>query len=120
MNYNHKHRNYPDWCRIYHIPDVGARSQFMTDEELKEQECVAYEGECVKYGSSQMRKYVKDSTIKADYCVDIPHIVTGIQSGFRIDVCDAQGQWKDIEVVTAFADTVFRLGTTVFFNIAFN
>lgn len=120
MNYCYNKRAYPDWCRIYHNPETGAESQFESDMDREQQTCVIYEGPCVKYGSSQMRKFVKNSTIKADHCVDIPHVLKGIMSGYRIDVRDAQGEWHDIEIVVAFADTVGRLGTTVFFNIAFN
>ena len=117
MNYQICHRAYPDWCRIYHTKETGAGLQFSEDgEEI----CVIYEGECCKYGSSQMRKFTKDSTIKADHCVDIPYYVPQIESGYRIDVCDSQGQWHDIEIVVAYADNINQLGTTVFFNIAFN
>ncbi|MCQ2231421.1 MAG: hypothetical protein MJZ30_06185 [Paludibacteraceae bacterium] len=81
---------------------------------------VLYEGSCVKYGSQQMRRFALNGVIKADHCVDIPELVNGIHPGMRIDVRDAQGEWHDIEIVVAYADSVWGMGTTVFFNIAFN
>lgn len=120
MNYVRSHHNYPDWCRIYYSEPDGAENQFADDDEREEMMHVLYDGECIKYGSSQMRKFANGSVIKADHCVDIPYVIHGIHSGHRIDVCDAQGQWHDIEIVVAYADTTFGLGTTVFFNVTFN
>lgn len=112
MNKHIEHRNYPDTCRIY--TSIG-QTQFNEEDAS-----VLYEGECIKYGSSQMRKYVNGNVIKADFCVDIPHVVKGIFSGMRLDVEDSQGEFLDCEIVTAFADNVYGLGTTVFFNAAMN
>lgn len=113
MNKRIEHRNYPHSCRIYSNP---AMTQFSEPGEAT----VLYEGECIKYGSNQMRKYVNANVVKADFCVDIPHVVKGIFSGMRLDVTDLQGEFLDCEVATAFADDVYGLGTTVFFNVAMN
>ena len=142
MNYIVQHEQYPHWCRIYRHNQTGSDLQFESEadeqfSELEEETCeckdsgcvcgccedditVLYEGECVKYGSSQMRKYVNGSTIKADHAVDIPDVVFGINPGDLIDVRDGNGEWREIEVVVPFPDDVFGMGTTVFFNIAFN
>ena len=112
MNKRIEHHNYPDVCRIY--TNIN-QTQFNEGKES-----VLYHGECVKYGSLQMRKYVNSNVVKADFCVDIPHVVKGIFSGMRIDVEDSQGEFLDCEIVTAFADSVYGLGTTVFFNAAMN
>lgn len=113
MNKHIEHRNYPHRCRVY---SNAAVSQFSGSDETR----VLYEGECIKYGSSQMRKYVNANVVKADFCVDIPHVVKGIFSGMRLDVEDSQGEFLYCEIVTAFADDVYGLGTTVFFNAAMN
>lgn len=112
MNKRIEHHNYPDYCKIY---TFKGQTQFSEGEKV-----VIYEGECVKYGSSQMRKFVNGNVIKADFCVDIPYVVSNITSGKRIDAFDAQGKFLDCEIVLGFADTVFGLGTTVFFNVAMN
>ena len=112
MNKRIEHKNYPDYCKVYTFKE---QTQFQKGTEE-----VIYEGECVKYGSSQMRKFVNGNVIKADFCVDIPYIVPNIRSGRKIDVVDAQGSFLKCEIVLGFADTVFGLGTTVFFNVAMN
>ena len=113
MNKRIEHRNYPHVCRIY---SNAAVSQFSDMEDAT----VIYEGECIKYGSKQMRKYVDANVIKADFCVDIPYVIKGIFSGMKLDVTDSQGEFPNCEIVSAFADDVYGLGTTVFFNVAMN
>lgn len=112
MNYRIEHHNYPDHCKIY---TMSEQTQFKKGEEI-----VLYCGECVKYGSSQMRKFVNGNVIKADFCVDIPYVVHDIYSGMKLDVRDSQGVFKGCEIVLAFAESVFGMGTTVFFNVAMN
>ena len=112
MNKRINHHNYPDCCKVYSFEE---QTQFSKGSER-----VIYEGECVKYGSSQMRKFVNGNVIKADFCVDIPYIIRDIYSGMKIDVYDAQGDFEGCEIVLAFADTVYGLGTTIFFNVAMN
>jgi len=112
MNRLIEHKNYPDHCEVY---TYTGQTQFTAGVKS-----VLYEGECVKYGSSQMRKYVNGNVIKADFCVDIPYIVKDVRSGRFIDVKDSQGEFKKCEIVLGYADVVFGQGTTIFFNVAMN
>lgn len=118
MNYRINHGGYPDWCRVYtrHKSDKHPQFGGVSDDDI----VVLYEGECKKYGSSQMRKFTNANVVKADYCVDIPYEVKGIEPGMLVDYNDAQESRTGIEIVTAYCDDVFHLGTTVFFNVTMN
>ena len=103
---------YPDHCRI--VRKVGETS-FSNGEEK-----VLYEGECVFFGSGQMRKFHLGNVVMADFCVEIPYVLVGdnrVRSGDRITVTD---RCKDWDVVVATPDQVFWMGTTVYFNETMN
>ena len=113
---------YPHRCRI--VRRQGENS-FEDAEEV-----LLYKGECVLFGSGQMRKFTLGSIVKADFCVEIPHalvehgfdegnVITEslIRPGDRITVKD---RFEDCEVVLATPDEVFEMGTTVYFNVTMN
>ncbi|MBQ0113669.1 MAG: hypothetical protein KBT03_11105 [Bacteroidales bacterium] len=120
MNYVVNKKAYPHWCRIYHVESDGASKsvQFSTPSERIEK--VIYEGKCHKYGSSQMRKFTNQNVVKADFAVDIPHVVHGIHPGYLIDVEDGISSYTGVEIVVPFPDDISNLGTTVFFNVTMN
>lgn len=103
---------YPDTCRIVRMT---GETSFGQGEEK-----VLYEGECVFFGSGQMRKFHLGNVVMADFCVEIPYVLVGenrIRSGDRITVTD---RCKDCDVVVATPDQVFWMGTTVYFNETMN
>lgn len=119
-----KDGGYPHHCRI--VRRKGETSFRKAEETL------IYEGECVLFGSGQMRKFTLGSVVKADFCVEIPHVLVDkscdkddprvltnslVKPGDRITV---DGRYTDADVVLATPDEVFKLGTTVFFNVTMN
>lgn len=106
---------YPNHCKVYRIVD---------DNPFKDctEEKVLYEGDCVFYGSAQMRKYTYANVVKADFAVSFPRVIRDpelkIEPG---DLITVDGEFDEpVEVVTCMADQVFGMGTTVFFNRVFN
>ncbi|MCQ2245116.1 MAG: hypothetical protein MJZ32_12775 [Bacteroidaceae bacterium] len=113
---------YPNFCRI--VRRVGETSFKKAEEKL------IYEGECVLFGSGQMRKFTLGNIVKADFCVEIPHALVDkacpkgnvmpccfVKPGDRISV---EGRFSDCEVVLGTPDEVFEMGTTVYFNATMN
>lgn len=113
---------YPHECKIFRLK--GETSFKKAEEEI------VYEGECVLFGSGQMRKFTLGGIVKADFCVEIPHalIDKGVDKGNVITEClvkpgdriTVKGRFKDCEVVLGTPDEVFEMGTTVYFNATMN
>ncbi len=103
---------YPNQCRIVRRTK---ETSFKKGEET-----VLYEGECVWFGSGQMRKFHLGSVVMADFCVEIPYVLNCEnlpRSGDIISVEDRCFEWP---VVVATPDEVFWMGTTVYFNQTMN
>lgn len=106
---------YPNHCKIYRKPEETSFQE--SDKEL-----VLYEGDCVFYGSGQMRKFLYGNVVKADFAVSFPRVIRdpelAIEPG---DLIVVEGNCETpAEVVDAIPDEVFGMGTQVFFNIVFN
>ena len=103
---------YPDTCRI--VRRTGETSF------QKAEETVIYEGECVVFGSGQMRKFHLGNVVMADFCVEIPYVLEGdrlVRSG---DLISVENRCKNWDVVVSTPDKVFWMGTTVYFNETMN
>lgn len=108
---------WPHTCKIYERTDDPFSTGVKDGEEP--QENVAYEGKCFKYGASTMRTFRTDNVIKADFAVDIPALITGVKSGYLIDVHDDCGDYLSMEISDLQPVRYGRfVGTTLYFNYA--
>ena len=99
---------YPHKCKIVRM--VGM-TEFSDGEEL-----ILYEGECVMFGSGQMRKFQLGNVVKADYCVEIPYVLNNEHLVMSGDLISVEGRCENWDVVVSTPDEVFWMGTTVYFN----
>lgn len=104
---------FPHTIKIYRLTDETSFSDG-TEEIL-------YQGECLVYGSSQLRTFRTDNVIKCDYAVDIPHVLRGVSGGCQADIEDFNGAKIGLLVTSCYSGYYgSREGSTIYLNISNN
>ncbi len=101
--------SFPHTCKIYRMEGETSFSDGI--------ETVLYEGECLKYGSSNLRTFKTDNVLKGDYAVDVPGLILGVNKGDFIDFTDYSGTFTR-NVISDPSPS--EMGSTFYFNMASN
>lgn len=101
--------SFPHTCKIYRME---GETSFSDGKET-----VLYEGECMKYGSNNLRTFKTDNVLKGDYAVDVPGLVLGVCTGDFIDFTDYSGTFTRNMISDPDPS---EMGSTFYFNMAKN
>lgn len=101
-----KNPRFPHHCTIYRI---DGETSFNDGEKV-----VIYDGKCNRYGATSLRTFRTNFVVKGDYAIDLPGLVTGIDTGCFVDFEDYVGEFKECVVTDCYPT---HMGTTLQFNL---